>query len=255
MGDGMARWFRSALGTGLAVLIAAGGMGCGGRKSALLLERQARGPIEEEGAVAHQLAWVLDPPTQTKTQDDIEIIVQHAAPAYLFRLFNNKQLFGSYAGLNPYFPEQLVFYIKLANHSGKVLRMDPTQFLLLDDRGNQYQSLSTDYNNALAESKAPVGTLTRGVLDDAHPGYFGVGVPVGKIIGKPQQRYALLQMATFQGGRVYDGVTYDGLIAFWSPHQEARRVKLVLSGFKTDLNANDIPQRSYDVIFEFAVRH
>ncbi|MBI2885397.1 MAG: hypothetical protein HYY15_04410 [Candidatus Omnitrophica bacterium] len=246
---------RHLLAAGMAVLVVASATGCGSRKSALLLERQARGPIEEEGAVAQQTAWLLDPVMQTKTQDDIEITVQHAIPAYLHQLFNNKQLFGSFAGLNPYFPEQIVFYLKLANHSGKIVRIDPVQFLLLDDRGNQYQALSGDYSTALAEARAPVGTLTRGVLEDARPGYFGVGVPVGKILGKPQQRFALLQMATFQGGRLYDGVTYDGLISFWSPHQDAKRLRLVLTGLKTDLNANDVPQRSMDVVFEFAARH
>ena len=42
------------------------------------------------------------------------------------------QLFGAYAGLNPFFPEQIVFYVKIANHSGEKLRLDPDRFVLLD---------------------------------------------------------------------------------------------------------------------------
>lgn len=230
-------------------------LGCGGKTSSLLLERQARGPITEEQAVAKPVSWVLEPATQTKTQDGLEITLTHATMPYLDKLFNNQQIFGGYAGLNPYFREQLVFYVRIANHSGKRVRLEPDRFVLLDDRGNQYRFLSPDYGTALAEAKAPITTMTRGILEEARPGYFGVGLPVGKIIGKPQQRFALLQLASLQTGDLYDGVVYDGLIAFWSPHRESQKLTLILDNVKTNFDAADLPQAALEFVFEFAASH
>ncbi|MBI4323569.1 MAG: hypothetical protein HY596_04750 [Candidatus Omnitrophica bacterium] len=220
-----------------------------------MLERQARGPIAEEQAVATSVIWALEPATQTKTQNGLDISLTHATMPYLNKLFNNKQVFGGHAGLNPYFREQLVFYVRIANHTGKRVRIEPDRFVLLDDRGSQYHFLSPDYGTALAESKAPVATTTRGILDDARPGYFGVGLPVGKIIGKPQQRFALLELASLQAGDIYDGVVYDGLIAFWSPHWESQKLKLILGGIKTNFDAADLPQAVLEFVFECAASH
>ena len=247
--------FATCLGRVLCGVLCAAVVGCGGRRSSLLLERQARGPITEEQAIAKALPWVLEPVTQTQTQNGVEVVVTYASPAYLNDFFSNRQVFGAFAGLNPYFMEQLVFSVKIANRSGKKLRIDPDQFVLLDDRGNQYRTLSADYATALAEAKAPIGTLTRGVLEEARPGYFGVGVPVGKIIGKPQQRFALLKMASLQGGYLHDRVIYDGLIAFWSPHQHSRRLMLVLTDIKTNFDPAEVPRGTMDFVFEFAAHH
>ena len=230
-------------------------LGCGGKTSSLLLERQARGPISEERSVAKPVTWVLEPATQTKTQNGLEIGVTYAATPYLDQLFNNQQIFGGYAGLNPYFKEQLVCYVRIANRSGKRVHLEPDRFVLLDDQSNQYRSLSPDYGTALAEAKAPMATMTRGILEEARPGYFGVGLPVGKIIGKPQQRFALLQMASLQTGDVYDGVVYDGLIAFWNPHSETQKLTFILDGIKTNFDAADRPQAVVEFVFEFAASH
>lgn len=225
-------------------------LGCG-RTSSLLLERQARGPIGEEQGIARQIKWFLEPPNHTKAQSGVELSVTYASSEYLDEFFRNRKLFGRYAGPNPYFPEQIVFYVKIANHSEKKLHLNPDRCVLLDDHGNQYQSLNPDYNTALAESKAPLSTLTRGMLEEARPGYFGVGVPVGRIIGKPQQRFALLKMSSLQAGNLYPGVVYDGLLAFWSPHQQAKKVKLLVTDIKTDFTAQDEPQQSLEFLFEF----
>ncbi|MBI3323644.1 MAG: hypothetical protein HYZ95_04170 [Candidatus Omnitrophica bacterium] len=201
--------------------------------------------------MAQRVQWVLEPLTQTSSQEGVEVSVTHATMGYLNQLFRNKQLFGPHAGLNPFFPEQLVFYVKIANRSGEPLRIDTEWFILLDDRGNQYQSLNPDYSTALAEARAPVGTATRGVLEEARPGYFGIGVPVGKLIGKSQQRYALMQMSSLQSGYLYDGVVYDGLVSFWSPHTAAKRVRFLLNDLKTKFDANDQAGKILEFVFEF----
>lgn len=232
------------------------GSGCGNRKSSLLLERQTRGPLELEGGVARAQLWTFEPVTQTKTLNGVEITATYAHPEYLKELFSNRDIFGPYAGLNPFFREQLVFYVKLHNKSGKKLWFNPEQWVLLDDQGNQYHSLSADYGNALAESKrSPAARTTRSIVDDASPGYFGVNLPVGKIVPQSQQRFALLKMATLQDGYLYDGVTYDGLIVFWSPHRDSKKLKLLLTNIKTNFDPNDEPQGILDFSFEFAANH
>jgi len=49
-------------------------VGCGGRKSSLLLERQARGLMDEEPRVAQPAAWRLDPVMQTQTKGNVEVL-------------------------------------------------------------------------------------------------------------------------------------------------------------------------------------
>ena len=246
----MFRRTEPLIGAVLVLGVACVGTGCS-RKSSLLLERQARGPMAEESAIARTEHWALDPVQQTKTLQGVEISVTYATREYLREFFSNRQVFGPYAGMNPFFGEQFVFYVKITNQSGKKIRIDPVSFVLLDDKSNQYQTIGADYGNALAESKTPVATLTRGVLEDARPGYFGVGLPVGKIIGKPQQRFALTKMSSLQGGYLYNGVVYDGLIAYWSPHREAKKLTLLLSDVKLDFGPDDFAKASLDFPFEF----
>ena len=226
--------------------------GCGGRKSSLLLERQAVGPMTEEAAVAQKSLWAFEPVTQTLTKEGIDATLKFMSHQELLeRFFSDRKVFGSYAGLNPYFPENIVFYVKMTNHSGGKIRISPNEFVMLDDRGNQYSILSPDTITALAEYHGPFATFTRGVLEEARPGYFGVGLPVGKMLGKPQRRIALLKMASLQEGMLQDSIVYDGLIAFWSPHEQAHRVKLLLANIKTKFDPKDWPQAAVDFPFEF----
>ena len=230
-------------------------IGCGGRKSSLLLERKTRGPIAEDIGFPNHSLLTLEPATQTKTQDGVEVTLTHATLSWLQGFFSNKHVFGEYAGMNPYFVEQVVFYVKITNHSGKKLFIRPSDFVLIDDLGDQYQVLQTDYTTALAEAKAPVSTATRGVIEEARPGYFGVGLPLRTIIGKSQQQFALLAKSTLVQGYLHDGVTYDGLIAFWNPHRNAKQLTLLLTNIKTDFNTEDLPQTSLEFSFSVNVNH
>ena len=227
--------------------------GCG-KTSSLLLQRQSLGPLSEERAVAAKTLWQLNPSApQTQTQAGVDVTITYAAPTFLQGFFSNKELFGPYAGLNPYFSEQLVFYVKIANRSGKKIRITPAEFVVVDDRGSQFSVLNTDYTTALAEAKAPISSATHGALEEAHPGYFGIGVPLGKLFPKSQRRFALLSLASLQSGILHDGVVHDGLLAFWSPNREAQHLKLILPNIKTNFDSNDEPQTSLDFIFEFSV--
>jgi hypothetical protein len=237
------------VGVGLMVL-----SGCS-RKSSLLLERQARGPLQVEPTVAMPGIWHLEPQEQTKVQGDIEIHVRHASHDYLRTLFSNKQLFGAEANVKnvPFYPENMVFYIRIANKSQQKIGINPPEFAMVDDRGNQYATVGVDYVTALSEMHSPVATATRGVLSSASPGYFGFSLPLGKMLaGKPHSKFTLLQQSSIQPGYQFPDVTYDGLIAFWTPSTDAKKLKLIIANVKTNFDANDFPQTALDFPFEFA---
>ena len=228
--------------------------GCSGGKSSLLIERHARGPLTESKLVAQRVLWKLDPMTQTQEQQKVEVTATFASTEFLSKLFSDQAIFGSYAGSNPYFLENLVYYVKIANRSDKRILINPTEFALVDDRGNQYGTINEDYVTALAESRAPMATVTRGVIEDARPGYFGVGLPIGKLVAtKPQGRFALIKQSSLQRGLLYPGVVHDGLIAFWSPAKGATSVKLLVTNIKTDFDANDFPQTTLEFPFTFNI--
>ncbi len=230
--------------------------GCSGKKSSLLLERNARGPIEHALSIGHAVEWQLEPNRQTLSKSGIEVTVTAAPKAFLRDFFHNKALFGSYAGKNPYFPEHLVFHVTMANRSDEQMTLDPTQFVLIDDLGNQYATLSVDYITAFAEYRAPVATTTHGILADASPGYMGISVPIGKLMGgKSQGRFAQIKQGSLQAGVLHPGIVYDGLISFWSPASSAKKLKLLLTNIKTDFNANGWPQSSLEFPFEFSASH
>lgn len=229
-----------------------GGSGCASRKSSLLLERQARGPLNEESTIGQPHIWRLDPQVQTLTKSAVEAYVNHTTPEYQKNFFSDRKVFGAYAGTNPYYPEFVVFYVKITNRSDEKIRINPAEFAMTDDRGNQYSTVGVDYVTAFAEYRQPVATTTRGMLEGASPGYFGVSFPVGKLIAaKPQGRYALLQQSSLQPGYLHPGVVYDGLIAFWTPAAEVKTLRLLLTNVKTDFDANDVPKTTLEFPFEF----
>ena len=229
--------------------------GCGGaRKSSLLLERNARGPLDEATTVGHGVLWKVTPVMQTKTQNGVEITVNYASQDYLNNFFKNQKVFGEMAGHNPYYPENFIFYVNVSNQSSKKIRIDPMDFSLVDDRGNQLSTIGVDYVTALADYRQPVSTVTRGVLEEARPGYFGLSLPVGKFFAqKPQWRFALIKQSSLQTGYLHPGVVHDGLIVFWSPSTNARKLRLIMPSIKTNFDAEDVPKDSLDFVFEFDV--
>ena len=231
-------------------------IGCVQRRSSVLMERSARGPVAVERELAQQFAFELAPPSVTMEHDGVEMTASFASPSYLHTYFQNRAIFGSDAGLNPYFPENLVLYVRIANRTAGRIKIDPNDCVLLDNLNNQYQSLPQDTITALAEYRAPIATFTRSTLREARPGYFGVSVPAGGFmagfVGNPQQRLALLKQVTINQGILYPGVVYDGFIAFWTPHRAAKTLRLVWP-VKADINANDQPQKLVDFELPFTV--
>ena len=234
-------------------LIAAG---CA-RRASVLMERSAKGPVAAERELARQFKVELLPPSQTLEHEGIELTVSFASSDYLKTYFQNRELFGKDAGLNPYFPDNLVLYMRIANRSAQKIKIDPNDCVLLDDLNNQYQSLPLDTITTLAASRAPIASFTRSTLQEARPGYFGVSVPVGAplagFVGNPQQRYALLKQVNINPGFLYPGVVYDGFVSFWTPHRSAATLRAVWP-IKMELNANDEPQKVIDFELSFTVQ-
>src|SRR3989338_2464159 len=242
---------RQALMAGFAACLIAG-CGSSGKRSSLLLERYARGQLAEATLAGGVVDWTLTPITQTQEQRGVAVTATYATRDYVRKFFTDREVFKEFAGQDPYFPENLLFYVKIANKSQKKLRALPGDFVIVDDRENQYSPVNVDYITAYAEYKAPMSTLTRGVLEDARPGYFGVSLPVGKIVSsRPQGRFALIQQSSLQSGYIYPGVTHDGLVAFWNPNRLAKHLRLLVTNLKTDYDANDMANSALEFAFVF----
>ncbi|MBI4355069.1 MAG: hypothetical protein HY597_01285 [Candidatus Omnitrophica bacterium] len=226
--------------------------GCSRHRSALMFERRVMGAVETVGPIRDVgLPIALDPPVATVTKEGVEVTVRYASGPYLNAYFKNRAIFGEYAGLNPYYPLNLVFYVKLVNKHGDRIKIDPAQFVVIDDVNTQYEYLSPDFMISIAESKDTAGRMVRAAIES--PSWYGIhpGQVLTGVAGQSQQRHALLKQVTMTPGYLHNGVTYDGMIAFWQPLRPARKLRLVLSGIKTDFDANDWPKNSIDVDFEF----
>ena len=238
------------------VLALLSAVGCA-RRASVLMERSAKGPVAAERELAQQFTLELAPTSQTIEHDGVELTVSFASHDYLKTYFQNRQLFGRDAGMNPYFSDNLVLYMRVANHSTQKIKIDPNDCVLLDDLNNQYQYLQLETITTLAASRAPIATFTRSTLQEARPGYFGVSVPAGAplagFVGNSQQRYALLKQVNINPGLLYPGVVYDGFVAFWTPHRSATTLRAVWP-IKMELNANDEPQKVIDFDLPFTVQ-
>jgi hypothetical protein len=247
---------RGAIGVLVLVALAVATGGCSGRKSNLLTERLSRGAIEEQPGVAKALAWEITPEEQLLTKSLVDVTIRYTPQEHLDNLFARKDLFGDFAGKkkNPFYREHMVFYAKIANRSQKKIHINPAEFVLVDDRGNQYSPIGVEYVTALTESKRPMSTTTRTVLQDASPGYMGFSFPVGRMVmGKAHQgESALMQQSLLQPGYLFPGVTYDGLVVFWSPPSDIKKLRLFVSNIKADFGADDLPGSSIDFPFEFS---
>ena len=129
--------------------------GCGGR---LVNVERPKGQIEmrrpEEKGEMPKL--VIDPVTSSQSKSSVDVTLRYASEEDLDRFFGNKEIFGAVAGKNPYPPHTLIFYVKIFNHSPKKIKVNPEDFVLIDNINIQYSELSPDNISAIYESKANV---------------------------------------------------------------------------------------------------
>lgn len=224
---------------------------CGCARQFAMIERP-KGEITLRQPEASKVEVVLDPATASVSQAGIDVTIRYANFQELDRFFSNKEIFGNLAGKNPYPPDTLIFYVKLFNHSGKKIRVNPDDFVLIDNLNIQYAELSPDNISALYESKANVWSYVK-TTGDLAPGPYGVPLKVAGAFGSGGGRklHYLIKQVRLAGGYVHPGISYDGYVAFPRPHPKASSIRLVVANIKTEFNAAD--QATQTVDFEFSL--
>lgn len=216
--------------------------------------RSLKGQLELEQAKPPRVIIRTTPPFAVDQKDGLELTIRYASENELDNFFSNKVIFGKYAGKNPYPDQVLVFYVRVANKSGHRVRINPDDFVLVDDLSIQYVHLSPDDISAMYETHGDFWAFAKSTGDLA-PGYYGAPLRVaGEFAGGgPRRANYLIRQARLTGGYVFDQVTYDGYIAFPRPHPNAKKLHIILANFKTALNAADEPTASTDFEFDFTL--
>ena len=235
--------------------LALSALGCRGGFSTI---ERPKGQIElrrPEEKKEELIPIVMDPMTASLSKSKIDVTVRYATPAELDHFFENKEIFGSFAGKSPYPPETLVFYVKIANYSDKKIRVNPDDFVLIDNLNIQFSELSPDNISALYESKANMWAFAK-TTGDLAPGPYGIPLKVAGTFGGGGGRklHYLMKQVRLAGGTVHPGIAYDGYVAFPRPHPNATSVRLVIANIKTDFDAADVPTSSIDFEFSLAIK-
>ncbi|MBI3615941.1 MAG: hypothetical protein HY211_05425 [Candidatus Omnitrophica bacterium] len=198
---------------------------------------------------------IMDPMTAALSKSGIDVTIRYATPDELDHFFEKKEVFGVLAGKNPYPPGTLVFYVKIANFSGKKIRVNPEDFVLIDNLNIQYSELSPDNISAIYESKASMLNFAK-TTGDLAPGPYGLPLKVAGTFGGGGARkmHYLIKQVRLAGGVVHPGIAYDGYVAFPRPHPNAVSVRLLIENLKTDFNAADLPASAVDFEFPFGIK-
>ncbi len=196
----------------------------------------------------------VSPATASQSKEGIDVTVRYASPEELNKFFEDKKIFGPLAGKNPYPPNTLVFFIKLANFSGKKIRVDPNDFVMIDNLNIQYAELSPDNISSLYESKAGVWSFAK-TTGDLAPGPYGLPLKVPGALGagSGRKQHYLIKQVRLAPGYVFSGVAYDGYVAFPRPHPSSNSVRLLINNLKTDFNPADVPTQAVHFEFPFSV--
>lgn len=228
------------------------GPGCGGRFA--MIERP-KGQIELRQPEAQRFLIRMDPPTSSLSKSGIDVTIRYASPEELAQFFSKKEIFGDIAGKNPYPPDTVVFYVKLANHSGKKIKVDPNDFVMIDNLNIQYSELSPDAISALYEAKANVWSFAR-TTGDLAPGPYGVPFKVAGTLGSGGGRklHYLMKQVRLAAGYLHPEIAYDGYVAFPRPHPNATSLRVVLANIKSDFNPADEPAAAIDFEFPLTVK-
>lgn len=192
----------------------------------------------------------VNPATASLSKEGIDVTIRYASADDLKAFFAKKEIFGNQAGGNPYPLDTMVFYVKLSNHSGKKVFVNPESFVLIDNLNIQYSELSPDNISSLYEAKANVWSFAK-TTGDLAPGPYGAPLKVAGALGSGGARklHYLMKQVRLAPGYVHPGIAYDGYVAFPRPHPNATSVRLLLHNIKVDFNAADLPANV--VHFEF----
>ena len=226
--------------------------GCGGGFSSI---ERPKGQIEMRQPEVVQLPPIrLNPATASQTKDGIDVTIRYAPPEELDKFFGDKKVFGPLAGKNPYPPQTLIFFIKVANFSGKKIFVAPEYFVMIDNLNIQYSELSPDNISSIYESKANLWSFAR-TTGDLAPGPYGAPLKLAGAMGagSGRKQHYLIKQVRLAAGFIFPGIAYDGYVAFPRPHPSTTSIRLLIHNLKTDFNAADIPASAVHFEFPFGV--
>ena len=226
--------------------------GCGGGFATI---ERPKGQIEFRQPEVLKTSYIVDPVTASQSKSGVDVTIRYASPEDLESFFEKQEIFGKLAGKNPYPRDSLIFYVKVANHSGKKLKVDPNDFVLIDNINIQYSELSPDDISTLYESKASMWSFAK-TTGDLAPGPYGAPLKVAGALGEGSGRkmHYLIKQVRLAGGYVHPGIAYDGYVAFPRPHPKATSLRLVVGNLKTDFNPADLPGTALDFEFPFTLK-
>jgi hypothetical protein len=195
----------------------------------------------------------LNPATTSLSKDGIDVTIRYASAEELNKFFEDKKIFGPLAGKNPYPPNTLVFFIKVANFSGKKIFVAPEYFVMIDNLNIQYSELSPDNISSLYESKASLWSFAK-TTGDLAPGPYGMPFKAAGVMGagSGRKQHYLIKQVRLAAGYVFPGIAYDGYVSFPRPHPNATSVRLMIHNLKTDVDAADKPANA--IHFEFPLQ-
>lgn len=233
------------------VALVCGISGCRGGFTSV---ERPKGQIELRQAVVPLVPIRVNPATASVSQEGIDVTLRYASPEELEKFFSNKEIFGNLAGKNPYPPDTLIFFIKIANHSGKRIRVQPDDFVLIDNLNIQYSELSPDNISSIYEAKANAWSFAK-TTGDLAPGFYGAPLKVAGSVGSGSGRkqHYLIKQVRLAPGYVFPGIAYDGYVAFPRPHPNATSFRLLIHNLKTNFDAADIPANAVHFEFSFTV--
>jgi len=216
--------------------------------------RKLKGQLEFEQAKPLKVVIKTTPPFAVLEKEKVEVTIRYASENELNNFFSNKVIFGKYAGKNPYPEGTLVFYVRIANKSDHRIRINPDDFVLIDDLSIQYVHLSPDDISAMYETHGDFWSFAKSTGDLA-PGYYGAPFKMAGSLadGGPRRANYLIRQARLTGGVVHDQVTYDGYVAFPRPHPNAKQLRVILANFKMALDADDEATAATDFNFDFTL--
>ena len=212
---------------------------CGCRGGFVNIERP-KGEIELRRPEGLEGKVRIMPATASQSKEGIDVTLRYASPEDLEAFFEKKEVFGDLAGKNPYPVETLVFFVRVANHSGKRILVNPQEFVLIDNLNIQYSELSPDNISAMYESRANAWSFAKATGDLA-PGYYGAPLKVASSLagGGGRKLHYLMKQVRLAVGYIFPGIAYDGYVAFPRPHPNATSLRLLIHNVKTDFNPAD----------------
>lgn len=230
--------------------------GCASGPS-ILLERQSKRQIALSEKYTKEIDKIaklsIEPPSVVSIKENIEVTVKYTTHDYLDEYFKNEEIFGQYAGTNPYHLWTIVFYVKIANASGQTIKINPEEFVIIDDLSSQYNYLAPDYIIALYESGASISSFVKTTADIA-PGPYSIPFKLAAMGGASKKRHAILKQVALTAGSLHNNVIYDGYIAFLRPHHAAKKLTLILPHIRVGLDKEDKPLDLVDFEFQFDIK-